>query len=106
MNISRVINGKKYNTETADLVASYWNGRGSGDFHSLSEELYLTKNGRWFIAYNGGAFTYAAVECGQNSWSGSKGITVLTAGDAMEWLEKHDETEALEAHFSDKIVEA
>jgi hypothetical protein len=106
MNISRIIEGKKYNTQTAELVADYWNGRGGGDFHALSEELYLTKRGAWFIAYNGGALTYAAVSCGNNSTCGSKGIRTLTAEEAMEWLENHEETEALEAHFSDKIVEA
>jgi hypothetical protein len=106
MNISRIIDGKKYNTETADLIADYWNGRGGGDFGALSEELYLTKRGTWFLAYSGGALTYAAVSCGNNGKCGSKGIRPLSPEDAMEWLEEHAETEALETHFSDKIVEA
>jgi hypothetical protein len=42
---TRIIDGKRYNTETAERVAYYNNGLGSGDFHVFEEYLYRTPRG-------------------------------------------------------------
>lgn len=101
----KIIDGKLYNTETADLVAEWHNGLGSGDFNSRSEELYLTKKGAWFLHGEGGALTRWSKSNGNSSW-GSSNIVPLSADEAREWLEQHDCTEELETHFKDEIEEA
>lgn len=103
--IKKIIDGKTYNTETADHVAHYWNGLGSGDFGNFSESLYRTKKGAWFTAGFGGAMTKYSVSCG-NMRSGGDGLAPITDDEAMRWLENYGEVEALEKYFSDKIEEA
>ena len=38
--MKKIINGKKYDTETAKMVCDYYNGLPSTDFRSFSAELY------------------------------------------------------------------
>lgn len=86
--MKRIINGKTYNTETAKLVGEYWNGLGDNDFRSLSEGLYLSKKGQYFIAGEGGPLTKYALEIG-NQTSGSSSIELISKEEAMEWAEKN-----------------
>jgi hypothetical protein len=104
--MKQIIEGKRYDTETATAVAKWHNGRSSNDFHYLWEELYRTPKGNWFISYDGGALTDYRESCGNNSWSGSSGIKALSPGEAKEWLEAHHKVEALETYFSDQLEDA
>lgn len=47
--MKRIINGKTYDTDTAELVASGDNGCDVGDCWRRNEELYRTKKGAYFI---------------------------------------------------------
>ena len=38
--MKRIINNKCYNTETAELIAEYWNGVSNEDFRYVYEKLY------------------------------------------------------------------
>jgi hypothetical protein len=59
----RVIDRKIYDTETAEEIADVSAPcNDSGDFAYEETHLYRTKNGRWFIAGNGGGST--ATVCG------------------------------------------
>ncbi|HHT9136441.1 MAG TPA: hypothetical protein ACFYEK_04260 [Candidatus Wunengus sp. YC60] len=104
--MKQVIDGKLYNTETAELLHEWSNGKFTSDFGHCAEALYKTKKGAYFIAGEGGAMTGYARSCGTNSTCGGSGIRVLTEVEAMEWLENHEGTEALEQYFGDKIDEA
>ena len=55
--MKQIINGKTYNTETATELGHYWNGLSDSDFRHISESLYRTKNGRYFLAGEGGPMT-------------------------------------------------
>ncbi len=48
--MEQIVNGLKYNTEKADLVASneYWDGH-SRDRDGRNTYLYKTENGRYFL---------------------------------------------------------
>jgi hypothetical protein len=48
-----IINGKTYNTETAELIVTGDNGLSYGDCYRRTEELYLTKKGNYFICTAG-----------------------------------------------------
>ena len=103
--MKKIINGKTYNTETAEEVGHYWNGLGTGDFRNISEKLYQTTKGAWFLAGEGGPMTKYARPCG-NMTGGGSNIFPLTKAEALEWLESYGETDAIEKHFADIIEEA
>ena len=88
--MKKVIDGKLYNTETAELLHEWDNGCYGNDFNECSESLYRTKKGVFFIAGSGGAMSKYAESCGQNSVCGGEGIEPLTSAAAREWAETHD----------------
>lgn len=102
--MKKTINGKRYDTETAELVAEY-SYSNSNDFHYLSEELYRTKKGNWFIAGEGGAASKYAKSSGNSSF-GSSDIEAISKDEALEWLQKYDENDAIDKYFAEEIEEA
>jgi hypothetical protein len=103
--MKRVIDNKKYDTETATLAGEHWNGRDSADLDSVLERLYVTKNQAWFLHGKGGANTEYATHSGDGRWNGET-IIPMTAEGALEWLHRHNEVDALENHFADRIKDA
>ena len=105
----QVIDGKRYNTETAKFIFEYWNGYMTSDFKHRTKSLYLTSKGSWFIHHVGGALTDMAESIG-NSSHGSECIEPINADDAYGFLEAHSDDEkalaAMSSHFADKIVDA
>ena len=71
--MKKIINGKRYDTETANLCGntsySY-----RGDFHFWREELYQKRTGEFFLYGEGGPMTKYSVSTGQNTWSGGEKI--------------------------------
>ena len=75
----RIINGKMYNTETAECLA-YWDNRlPRNDFNYLGQELYRKKTGELFFAFYAGALA-----------GDFERIKKTTAEQAKEWLESHN----------------
>ena len=105
-----VINGKRYNTETADRIYEHWNGCNSGDFRYRTKTLYRTAKGAWFIHHVGGAMSDMSVPVGSNGRGGSERIEPVDNDDAFGLLQAHsDESEAQEAidkHFAERVVDA
>ena len=104
--MKKVIEGKRYDTETATKVGSdsYSN---YGDLGYWSEELYRTQKGNWFLAGEGGALSKYARSVGQNEVGGGSAIIPLTRGKALSWLEAHtSDSESYEKYFTDVIAEA
>jgi len=104
--MKQVISGKLYNTETAELVHKWENGEFINDFRYYKESLYKTKKGAYFISGKGGAMSKYRRSCGNNNMCGGSDIRVVSKDEAIEWLETHEGTEALEQHFSNEIGEA
>jgi len=104
--MKKVIDGKIYNTETADLVCQWDNGYNPNDFNYCSEDLYRTKKGSWFIHGDGGAMSKYSVSSGSNSWGGSSQIEAFSDDEAFEWLQEHNFAEEIEKHFSERVEEA
>ena len=103
--MKKIIDGKRYNTETAELVAEWSNGYDCNDFKHCSEDLYRTPKGAWFIHGAGGAMSKYAQPCGDMTGGGSD-ITPLSAAVAREWLENKDFVDEMEAYFGDQIEDA
>ena len=103
--MKHIVNSKRYDTEAATFVAEHFNGYGRNDFKFLRERLYVTKNGNWFLHGEGGPFTEYADSYG-NSKSEGERIKEFTPEQALGWLTSHNQTEAIEKYFADRIEEA
>jgi hypothetical protein len=103
--MKRIVNGKVYDTETAECVADWHNSFYGGDFQRCEESLYRTKKGAWFLAGEGGPMSKYARPVG-NMTSGGEGLEPITPKEAQEWLEAKGFTAELEEYFSDQIEEA
>jgi hypothetical protein len=101
----KIIDGKRYNTATAECVASFSRGY-AGDFDQYSEDLYLTKKGTWFLHGMGGPMTRWGEGDMQHGRGSGEGIAPLTPAEARAWLEHNDDVDVLEDHFSDAIEDA
>lgn len=94
----KIINGKRYDTETAKLVGetSYSNRT---DFSFWAEELYLKRTGEFFLYGEGGPASRYSRSTGQNQWSGGEKIEPLTLQEAQEWAEEYLDADEYEALF-------
>ena len=99
MAYKQVIGGILYDTEQAEEIADYWNGLGQNDFNNLSETLYKTEKGNWFIYGEGGAFTKYAIPCNGNMTTGSDAIIPMSDQEAQEFLEEHSDPETYQTYF-------
>jgi len=102
----RIIDGKRYNTKTATMVAGDSFGY-AGDFREYCEVLYRTEKGVWFLHGQGGPMTrWGQGDVAQEGRCGGEGIEVMTDDEARAWLEHNDEIEALDQYFEDQIEDA
>ena len=99
-----VIEGKTYNPATASLLGNFSNDEGG--FGSLSESLWKTRKGAYFVAGEGGPMTSYSRSCGDNSWTGGSAIHPISVGEALNWAERHLEPEEIEAEFASLLQEA
>ena len=81
--MKKIINGLLYDTENADLISATGN-------HIISECLYRTKNGRYFL------YEYL---------DGYEFLRPLNSIEVFRWLSDNDPDLALEL-FPEKIKEA
>lgn len=83
--MKKYINGKKYDTKTAQAVGSWSNNvRGFG---WIEETLYRKKTGEFFIHGEGGAATGYARNVDGNMRAGGEAIRPLSFDEAREWAE-------------------
>ena len=96
--MKKIINGKKYDTETAKEVACNTWGY-YGDLNFVAETLYKKKTGEYFLYAEGGANTIYATQCGCNSWGSGWRITPLTENTAKKWGEENMDGDTYENVF-------
>ena len=99
-----IIDGKTYNTETAEEIAS-WHNDHTG-FSQFGESIYKTKKGAYFVHGEGGAASPYSKPSGDNGFTGGSEIIVLTEAEVLERLEKWKDVNAIEEHFAHMIEEA
>ena len=101
-----IINGKRYDTKTAELIHEWSNGKYTNDFGYREKVLYRTKAGSWFLYHCGGALTDMAKSAGSNSTTGSESIETVTPDEAFRFLCEYGGEDTAEEWFGDKIQEA
>lgn len=98
--MQKIIEGKKYDTETATLIATYEYSN-LRDFNYCVEELYQTKKGAYFIYGEGGPLSKYAKEIGNNTTSGSCEMYLVNEEEAKEFAMKHLNAEDFIEIFGD-----
>ena len=100
-----IIDGKRYDTGRAELLAEYTFGY-SSDLRYVSEGLYRTSKGAYFLHAEGGALSKYGVSVGNNSWEPGNCILPFTQEEAISWLEANEKTTVLEKNFAESIKDA
>lgn len=85
--MKKIINGKVYNTETAECIAD--EGKSLCNFYSTSESLYRTKKGAFFIYGESSAGGRYGSSYG-NTLSGGADIQAVDEKEVVEWAENAD----------------
>lgn len=97
--MKKIINGKKYDTETAKLICerqySY-----SGDFNYFREELYQKTSGEFFLYGKGGPLSHYAERDG-NDICGSCRLEPYSITDAKKFVEHYGTVEDYEEVFGE-----
>jgi hypothetical protein len=99
--MKRIIDGKKYDTETAYMVGQWENMCDVSNFHYYSESLYRKRTGEYFLYGEGGAMSKYAETIGQNEWQGGEKIIPLTYDNARKWAEEHLGVDVYESEFGE-----
>lgn len=100
MGHTKVIDGLRYDTNQATKIThrkrSY-----KGQFEYCKESLYVTENGNYFLAGEGGPKSPYSTRTPTGMYAGSSGVrTTLSESEALEWCERHDVNPTLiENHF-------
>lgn len=99
--MKKIINNKVYDTDTAEKVGEWDNGRRDDHLYHCSEELYRKRTGEFFLHGYGGTDSKYAVSMGDCYWSGGEKIIPLTYDAAQKWAKEHLDGEGYEAIFGE-----
>lgn len=90
--MKKIINGRMYNTDTAQSLASFESGR-PGSFENYYEVLFRKKNGEFFLYGEGSCLTKYAVQIDSNNVSGGSAIEPMSEYEARVWMEENASAE-------------
>ena len=87
--MKKVIDGRVYNTETADCICDLRCSHYPSDFAYHETSLYRTKKGAYFLAGKGGPMSRWRCKVG-NGFSGGSGLLLLDYEEARGYAEAAD----------------
>lgn len=99
--MKKIMDGKRYDTETAELCAEWENSFGYTDFNWCRERLYQKKTGEFFLYGEGNAMSKYARSIGNNSWGSGEELIPLTYTAAQKWAEEKLDGDEYEAIFGE-----
>ena len=102
----KIIEGKRYDTETAQEIGTCSSHCGRSDLAWYEEGLYKTRSGAYFLAGEGNAKSHYSKSLGNNSYGPGERLSVLTRKEALAWAENHLRGDEIEAEFGDMISDA
>lgn len=86
--MKRIIEGKTYNTDTAQYICDLDCRANRGDFGWHDTKLYRSPKGQFFIAGKGGAMSMWSQPVGTNCRGGGSGIRLVDEGAARRIMEE------------------
>lgn len=92
----KIIDGRKYDTDTATFLAEYDGGDSFSRFH---DELYQKRTGEFFLYGHGGPASKYGRKADINSWDGGDGFFPLSFDAARKWAEEYLSSEEYEKIF-------
>ncbi len=95
--MKKIINGKMYDTETAEHLYGHILNRGELDY--VDEDLYRKNNGEYFKAGQGGPFSDYGWGDAYCRNAGGPTIIPLSEGEARYFIERFGDTEDYERIF-------
>lgn len=98
--MKKIIEGKKYDTETAEYICKYSIGY-AGDFKHFSDTLYRKKNGEFFIYGEGGPMSKYSEIGENNSIMGSEQIIPISVEEARTFVERYGSVKIYESTFGE-----
>jgi len=104
--MEKLIDGKLYDTENAERVASWSTGGSRSDFSYMEEALYRTDNDRWFIYGEGHGKTRYASTTPDGMKGFGEDIRALSEQDAFEWCQRRGKVDTAREHFPDHFEPA
>jgi len=98
--MKRVINGKTYDTQTAESLCDGAANLAFVDFRDLYEHLYRSPKGQYFVAGCGGPMTKYKQWSGRHRYGWGEGLTLVTELEAKRYVENFGTPEEFEAAFT------
>ncbi len=100
--MKKIIDGKKYDTETAELIYEWSSDHGKSDFAWYEESLYRKRTGEYFLyGYGHAASKYAEHSGKAGAWIPAAKIIPLPYEQARQWMEEHAEADEYGAVFGE-----
>lgn len=99
--MKKIIEGKKYDTDTSTLVAEWEADFLANDFNWYMEQLYKKRTGEYFVYGEGNGASRYARTVGLHG--GTWGCTIIPVSydDARAWLEEKGTVDEYEAEFGE-----
>ena len=97
--MKRIINGRKYDTETAAVIGRDEYRGSRSDFGFWAEALHRKRTGEYFLFGEGGPRSRYARSLDGGGWGWGEEIVPMTLEKAQEWAERHMDAEDYEAAF-------
>ena len=98
--MKKIINGKKYDTDTAREVGYAETGDSNELYHWTCETLYCKRTGEYFLHGEGGGMTRYAEQIGDN-WANGERIIPLSTESARKWAEENLSVDEYEHEFGE-----
>ena len=99
--MKKIIDGKKYNTETAVEIARNGNGLSTSDSRWFEESLYKKRTGEFFLCGEGGPLSRYADTYPGGGWTYGERIIPISLEEAMTWAESVMDVDDYEAEFGE-----
>ena len=101
--MKKIINNKRYDTDTAKKVAEYDSDAARSDFNYYHEDLYQKRTGEFFLYSQGNAaLKYSELDfltfsrAFPDGWQSGEKIIPLTVDEAREWAERTQDADTTE----------
>lgn len=97
--MKKIINGRRYDTDTAKGLACAEYSGSRTDFQWWEETLYRKNTGEYFLYGVGGPMSRYSKPAGSNSWTGGDRIMPMTPEEARTWAETNLDGDKYEEIF-------
>ena len=104
--MQKLIDGKLYDTNEAELIASWSTFQDKRDFNFFEEKLYRTESGAWFLYGSGGASSKYSQPAASGGMTGGEDIRPLSESEVFEWCERRNQVEVALEYFPDMVEPA